>query len=71
VDQRGRAAAPGVWDKAAIGREGGPSPCGPAASPGVLASAYGCVFCGYWHVGPALSMDTIEALARAIRRLES
>jgi hypothetical protein len=38
---------------------------------GVLASAYGCVFCGHWHVGPALSMDTIEALARVIRGLES
>jgi hypothetical protein len=27
---------------------------------GVPASAYGCVFCGHWHVGPPLSMDRIE-----------
>ncbi|HEV2808874.1 MAG TPA: hypothetical protein VGV93_00565 [Acidimicrobiales bacterium] len=32
-------------------------------------SAYRCVFCGRWHVGPVPSMDTIEALARVIRGL--
>ena len=32
-------------------------------------SAYRCVFCRRWHVGPAPSMETIEALARVIRGL--
>lgn len=32
-------------------------------------SAYRCVFCRRWHVGPVPSMDTIEALARVIRGL--
>lgn len=32
-------------------------------------SAYRCVFCRCWHVGPVPSMETIEALARVIRGL--
>ena len=37
---------------------------------GHVVSAYGCVFCRAWHVGPAPSMETIEALARVIRGLK-
>lgn len=32
-------------------------------------SAYRCVFCRWWHVGPAPSMETIHELALVIRGL--
>lgn len=36
---------------------------------GELVSPYRCVFCHWWHVGHTPSMETVEALAKAIRGL--